>query len=80
MPAGKGFADLVLVPRAGKSEPAIVIELKYGGSARQAMDQIRERDYAHALREDYGAVLLVGIAYNPKTKKHTCLIERDTGN
>ena len=80
MPAGKGFADLVLVPRAGKSEPAIVIELKYGGSARQAMDQIRERDYAHALREDYGAVLLVGIAYNPKTKQHTCLIERDTGN
>ncbi len=39
------------------------------------MGQVRDRDYAQALRDWGGPVLLVGITYDPKTKVHTCLIE-----
>ena len=78
-PAGKGYADLVLVPLASAAgTPGVVIELKYGGTAQSALEQIRERAYDRALaglaRE--GEVLLCGIAYDPKTKEHACAIER----
>ena len=41
--SGKGYADLVLIPRKNVNSPAIVIELKYGHSAEEAIAQIKER-------------------------------------
>lgn len=76
LPTGKGFADLVLQPRPGVALPAVVIELKYGDTAGAALAQIRGRDYASKLREAGHDVMFCGIAYDPKTKEHTCRIEQ----
>ncbi len=74
---GKGYSDLLFVPMRGSDKPALLIELKWDKSAERAVMQIKERDYAKfAGRFDYdGAILLIGINYNSKTKKHTCKIE-----
>ena len=78
-PAGKGFADLVMAPLASHPEvPGVVVELKYGATPEDALAQIRERGYARAFGEPAPAagVLLCGIAYDPKAKEHSALIER----
>ncbi len=75
-PSGKGFADLVLTPRPGVSQPAVVIELKCGATADAALAQVQERDYAANLREAGYEVVLCGISYDPKGKEHSCRIER----
>ena len=76
LPAGKGFADIVLVPRRNVDKPAIVIELKYDKSAQTAIQQIKEKRYAESLKDYIGEVVLVGINYDKDTKKHVCVIER----
>ena len=78
MPAGKGFADLILEPRAdylGKY-PAMVVELKWNRTAQDAINQIKDRHYQEALDQYRGDVLLVGINYDEKSKKHDCIIEK----
>lgn len=76
MPAGKGFADVCLVPRKMHlDKPAVIIELKWDKSALGALDQIKEKHYVDALKDYMGNVLLVGINYNKATKKHECIIE-----
>ena len=79
MPAGKGFADFVFIPRANADfRPAMVIELKYNQSADTAIKQIREKRYHGALSEYNGKVLLIGISYDADgkdRKHHTCVIE-----
>ncbi len=40
---GKGFADLVFVPRKNVESPAMIVELKWDQSAQTALDQIREK-------------------------------------
>jgi len=75
MPSGKGFADIVFVPRRNVDKPAIVIELKYNHSAESGLEQIKRKQYAESLRDYVGDVVLVGISYNDKTKHHSCLIE-----
>lgn len=73
---GKGFADLVFVPRKKFPEkPAIVVELKWDKTARGAIDQIKEKKYCKSLEDYQGMILLVGVNYDKKTKEHTCLIE-----
>ena len=76
LPMGKGFADLVMVPRRHVHKPAIVVELKFDKSVRAAISQIKEKGYAESLKEYAGEVVLVGINYDKKTKKHECVIER----
>ncbi len=76
LPAGKGFADIVLIPYRNVNKPAIVIELKYNHSAKGAIKQIKEKQYIDALRGYTGDIILVGINYDKKTKKHKCEIER----
>ena len=44
--------------------------------AESAINQIKERNYPHTLKDYQGNLLMVGINYNPKTKVHECLIER----
>lgn len=76
MPAGKGFADICLIPRQLHADkPAAIIELKRDRSARGAIEQIREKEYVKALEGYKGNLLLVGINYD-KEKKHTCRIEK----
>ncbi len=76
MPAGKGFADFVLIPRkdAG-NKPAMVIELKYNKSADTAIQQIKEKRYQGVLKEYQNKILLVGISYDKESKHHSCVIE-----
>ena len=79
MPAGKGFADFVFIPRANAgSRPAMVVELKYNRSADTAIKQIKENSYHGALSGYGDRILLVGINYDADgkdSKKHTCVIE-----
>lgn len=54
----------------------MVIELKCDHSAAGAIEQIKDRHYVDSLKEYSGNLLLVGINYDKKTKKHTCVIEK----
>ena len=77
LPAGKGFADLVFLPRKNFQDmPAMVVELKWNYSAKTAIKQIREKNYPEVLKDYGGNILLVGITYNKKTRKHNCRIEK----
>ena len=73
---GKGYADLVMIPRRNVSKPALVIELKFNHSADTAIDQIKRKEYPAKLAEYSGEILLVGINYDKETKQHTCKIEK----
>jgi hypothetical protein len=73
---GKGFADLVLIPRRNIDSPAIVLELKFDKDADSAIRQIHEKRYAGKLLEYTENVLLVGINYDKESKTHECKIER----
>ena len=75
LPSGKGLADVVYLPRRGTDCPALVVELKWNRSAAGAVAQIKDREYASWIREYTGDILLIGINYNQKEKKHTCVIE-----
>lgn len=55
--------------------PLILIELKWNKTEEGAIAQIKNKDYPQALRDFGGKMLLVGINYDPKIKKHTCKIE-----
>lgn len=79
---GKGFADIVYLPRPGrpKTLTPIIIELKWDKTVDTALKQIKERRY-DGLAHGYPSALLVGISYekdseNPEYKNHTCEIER----
>ena len=75
---GKGFADLVFLPRKRFPEkPALVVELKWDQSAAGALEQIKRNEYCKSLSEYHGNLLLVGINYNKKTKEHECIIEEN---
>ena len=73
---GKGYADLVMIPRRNVSKPALVIELKFNNTADTAIDQIKRKQYPAKIAEYTGDILLVGINYNRDSKQHTCKIER----
>ena len=79
MPAGKGFADFVFIPRSNAGfRPAMVVELKYNKSADTAIRQIKENRYHGALSGYSDKILLVGISYDAEgkdKKHHTCVIE-----
>ena len=75
MPAGKGFAAIVLEPNRNCDLPALIVELKWGHSAEEAVEQIKRKDYLDCLKNYTGEVLLVGVNYD-KEKRHTCRIER----
>lgn len=82
-PTGKGFADLVFIPKPGVEAPAMIIELKWNDTADTAIRQIKENRYASGIKElkGYkGKLLLVGISYEKakrgeKSKEHDCVIE-----
>ena len=74
--SGKGFADLVLIPRKNVDSPAIILELKVNKDADAAIDQIRRKEYPAKVLPYADRLLLVGINYVRETKQHSCKIER----
>ena len=78
LPAGRGFADFIFVPKVEYRQdyPALVVELKWNQSASTALQQIREKKYPDVLTAYTGKILLVGINYDKKSKKHECVIEK----
>ena len=76
LPSGKGFADIVLIPRKNVDSPALVLELKCDQTVESAIDQIKRKNYPSKLVDFAGNLLLVGINYDRKTKTHTCQIEK----
>ena len=75
LPTGKGFADLVLMPRRNSDKPAILLELKKDVSADAAIEQIHRKQYNGKVAQYDGQVILVGINYDSKSKKHSCTID-----
>ena len=75
-PAGKGVADVTFIPRnlAEARWRPFIVELKTGGTAAEAVAQIRKRDYAALFADGLlgkrgsARSLAVGIAWDPKTK------------
>ena len=73
MPAGKGYADLVYLPRAKyPDKPALIIELKWNKGAEGAIAQIKNKNYPAALEGYTGTVLLVGINYDKEIGRASC--------
>ena len=80
MPAGKGVADIVYIPKK-KKLPALIIELKRNGTAESAIKQIKEKQYFDSLVHYSGDLLFVGINPPKLTSPHavkraaaTCII------
>ena len=71
---GKGFADLVMMPRKNVSSPAIIVELKYNQDADTAIGQILRKQYPAKVADYSGEMLLVGINYDKEQKTHQCQI------
>lgn len=75
LPTGNGFANLAFIPKGNK--PALLVELKWNKKAETAIAQIKEKKYPAVLEKYKNDLLLVGITYDKKTRKHTCKIERN---
>lgn len=67
-----------------KDDDAIIIELKVNHTVEEAIEQIKDRQYALRFmgkigqKPEYtGRILAVGIAYNKedKNKRHACKVE-----
>lgn len=75
LPAGKGVADVVMIPYV-PNVPALIIELKRNKCEKTALTQIREKRYSAALEKYSGDLLFVGVNYDENTKEHKCVIEK----
>ena len=80
LPTGRGYADIVYLPRQGEYVPALVVELKWNKSADAAIAQIMDRRYPEVLHDYGGDILLVGVNYDKEApagrRKYTCKIEK----
>ena len=78
LPSGTGYVDMAYIPKKYDPSPALIIELKAGGTPEDALRQMRSRNYASTIEGLGESLLLVVITYekDDKTKPHHCLIER----
>ncbi len=76
LPSGKGFADIVYLPKRDVDKPALVVELKWDLSAKGAITQIKENGYTDWVKGYTGDILLVGINFEKGKKTHRCVIEK----
>ena len=81
--AGTGFVDFIFYPFI-KNDDCIIIELKVNHTAEDAIQQIKDRQYALRFEGKFGEnpeytgrILAVGIAYNKddENKRHECKVE-----
>ena len=75
LPSGKGFADMVYLPGRDVGKTALVVELKWNRSAKGAIAQIKDRQYASWIQGYTGEIFLAGISYDEK-KGHECVSEK----
>ncbi|VYT69418.1 Uncharacterised protein [Hungatella hathewayi] len=80
--AGKGYVDFIFYPERDKSADCIILELKVGHTPQEAIQQIKDKEYALRFRghlgetPQYGGrILAVGISYDKVDKKHSCAVE-----
>ena len=71
--AGIGYVDFIFYPEI-KSADAVILELKVGSTPKRAIQQIKDKNYTETLKDYSGQIILAGINYNKKTKKHECII------
>lgn len=76
LPSGHGYADVVFFPKRTSSLPLLLVELKWNKTDKGAISQIKNKDYPQAIKDYGGDILLVGVNYDAKSKKHTCRIEK----
>ena len=74
--SGRGYADVVFLPKKKSTMPILLIELKWNKTEDGAINQIKNRHYPQVLEEYGGEMLMVGVNYDVKTQKHTCKIEK----
>lgn len=79
--AGEGYVDFIFYPEY-KNEACIILELKVNSTPENAIQQIKNKNYINRFKGKLGEqpkytgkIILVGISYNKKTKKHSCKIE-----
>ena len=81
--AGLGYVDFIFYPFV-KNDDAMIIELKVNHTVDEAIQQIKDRQYALRFEGKFGVepeytgrILAVGIAYNKsdKNKRHECKVE-----
>ena len=81
--AGTGYVDFIFYPFL-KNDDCIIIELKVNHTADEAIQQIKDRQYALRFEGKFGEnpeytgrTLAVGIAYNKddENKRHECKVE-----
>jgi hypothetical protein len=76
LPSGKGYADVVYLPKKNSDKPIMLVELKWNKTSDSAIAQIKEKKYPQVF-DGFGTdILLVGINYDAKTKEHSCRIEK----
>lgn len=73
--AENGYADCIMIPRK-PGQPGILLELKYDSSAENALKQIHEKKYVDGFPAYVTSVVLVGINYNKKNRRHECKMEQ----
>lgn len=76
LPSGHGFADIAFIPKRNSSMPVILVEMKWNKTDSGAISQINGNDYPQVFKNYGGDILLVGINYDARNKKHTCKIEK----
>jgi hypothetical protein len=80
--AGIGYVDFIFYPELDYKADCIILELKINHTAREAIQQIKDKKYLLKFKpklgekEKYtGRILAVGITYDKETKKHSCEVE-----
>lgn len=80
--AGIGYVDFIFYPETDRKADAVILELKVDHTPEEALVQIKEKKYALKLKGKLGEtprysgrVLGVAIAYDRKTKVHSCKVE-----
>lgn len=78
LPTGRGFADFVFIPKPEYSSayPALIVELKWNKTSKNALQQIKDRKYVDSVLNYTDNILMVGINYDKDTKIHECRIEK----
>ena len=76
--SGKGYADVVYIPKPLCNTAAFIVKLKYLKNTFIGMKQIIDRNYSTRLHHYKKNLLLVSINYDKDSpnKKHTCLIRK----
>ena len=73
--SGKGYCDYLFLPKKNR-KPAIILELKVDDSCENALKQVKEKGYLKKAQERVEKVIIVGVNYDKKKKRHECVIEQ----